>query len=121
MKFYEIIDNLGITAGEYYDGCYNMEKNQCGFDQPAAVFKKTNGAQAFVVASDTYENIADTIFMFASEEGKKLFPILQKTNFFFVMLLPSSGNIEELEIPDEVFVDLAEAKEYAKHQLSSLK
>ena len=50
MKFYEIIENLGITAGEYYDGCYNMEKNQCGFDQPAAVFKKTNGAQAFVVA-----------------------------------------------------------------------
>lgn len=121
MKFNDIVPGLAITVSDYYYGCYDDMKNYGGFDSPVKVFRKSSGAEAFIIKSDTIEDIKKTLFNQASPEGKKLFPLLKEANFYFILLVPSTGSMEDMEVPNCVFVDLAEAEAEAKNLLKGFK
>lgn len=121
MKLSDLVPNLAITVADYYYGCYDDVQNLGGFDSPIKVFRKTSGAQAFVLKSDTVSDINKTIFSQGSQEGKVLFPSLLNANFYFILLVPSDLNMENLEVPNSVFVDLAEAEAEAKRLLKEFK
>lgn len=107
---------IGFSVKDYYYGCYDTDKYP--FILAEKTYNRQDGVQLYVVKSMPRSGIEGTMFDHGTVRAKELHQIMQELDFYF-FVITKDYNLENLLIPDTVFLRIEDAQDDAKKLLST--
>lgn len=114
MLFNDLLPGLLLTARDYaLTGYKHLDRFQ---ENPIKVFRRGDGVEIFVLKSDHIEDIKGTFFDTGLEKDKALFEKFKTSEFYFTVVM-KDDNIENIMVPEEIFLTSDECVSFAKKYL----
>lgn len=114
MQLNNLINDLDMSVRTYYFDYYELiEEHE--FIAAEKTFKKGNTI-CYILMSNTIYDIEKTPLNYATEKSKILFQKLRDKSFYFIVCVDDE-NEEKIDVPDNIFLSLKEAEEFAKNWL----